>query len=96
MKLFCDLKTDDEKASFFLSGRAYETGIISKAIQNDVAMAYQRCAGYQIEIERLRAQNAELLEALSDIVSVSLRYRLQESDSAVEAARAAIAKARGE
>jgi epoxyqueuosine reductase QueG len=48
------------------------------------------------EIERLRAQNAELLEALSEIVSVSLRYRLQESDSAVEAARAAIAKARGE
>jgi len=96
MELFCDLKTDDEKASFFLSGRAWATGVIAKEIQNDVAMVYQRCAGYQIEIERLRAQNAELLEALEDLVSLSLRYRLQESDSAVEAAFAAIAKARGE
>ena len=50
----------------------------------------------QAEMRELRAQNAELLEALSEIVSVSLRYRLQESDSEVEAAFAAIAKARGE
>jgi hypothetical protein len=43
----------------------------------------------------LIAAAPDLLEALTEIVSVSLRYRLQESDSAVEAARAAIAKARG-
>lgn len=44
--LFCDLKTDEEKSRFFLSGRGYETGVISKAIQNDVAMAYHRCTEY--------------------------------------------------
>jgi hypothetical protein len=44
--LFCDLKSDAEKSNFFLSGRAYETGVIARAIQNDVAMAYHRCAEY--------------------------------------------------
>jgi hypothetical protein len=43
----------------------------------------------------LIAAAPEMLESLTELVSVSLRYRLQESDSAVEAARAAIAKARG-
>jgi nitrate reductase NapAB chaperone NapD len=66
-------------------------------MDDDLTAAY--FMGYhaaQAEMQELRAQNAELLEALSEIVSVSLRYRLQESDSAVEAARAVIAKARGE
>jgi hypothetical protein len=44
--LFCDLKSDAEKSNFFLSGRAYETGVIAREIQNDVAMAYHRCAEY--------------------------------------------------
>jgi hypothetical protein len=44
--LFCDLKSDADKSNFFLSGRAYETGVIARAIQNDVAMAYHRCAEY--------------------------------------------------
>jgi hypothetical protein len=43
----------------------------------------------------LIAAAPEMLESLTELVSVSLRYRLQESDSAVEAARAVIAKARG-
>ena len=42
MKLFSDCKTDKEKSNFFLSGRGYETGVIAKSIQNDVAMAYHR------------------------------------------------------
>ena len=61
-KLFCDLNTDEEKSAFFLSGRGYETGVIAAAIQNDVAMAYHRCAAARVllrekdaEIERLRA-----------------------------------------
>lgn len=58
-KLFCDLKTDEEKANFFLSGRGYETGVIALAIQNDVAMAYQRCAEYRREIAQLREQQTE-------------------------------------
>lgn len=56
-KLFCDLKTDEEKASFFLSGRGYETGVIAAAIQNDVAMAYHRCAEYKKELAQLRVQS---------------------------------------
>ncbi len=55
-KLFCDLKTDEEKAAFFLSGRGYETGVISQAIQNDVAMAYHRCVEYKKELEALQSQ----------------------------------------
>lgn len=52
--LFCDLKTDEEKSTFFLSGRGYETGVIAQAIQNDVAMAYHRCSEYRKELEALR------------------------------------------
>ena len=62
-KLFCDLKTDEEKAAFFLSGRGYETGVIARSIQNDVAMAYQKCAEYRKELEAPRAE----IEALRQI-----------------------------
>ena len=61
-KLFCDLKTDEEKAAFFLSGCGYETGVIAHSIQNDVAMAYHRCAEYQKELKALQAEN-EVLRA---------------------------------
>lgn len=52
--LFCDLKTDEEKSAFFLSGRGYETGVIAQVIQNDVAMVYHRCAEYKKELEALQ------------------------------------------
>ena len=55
-QLFCDCKTDEGKANFFLSGRAVETGIVAPAISNDVAMAYYRCAEFQKEIDALRAK----------------------------------------
>lgn len=55
-KLFSDLKTDIEKANFFLSGRGYETGVIAQAIQNDVAMAYSRCDAAAAELRRLEAE----------------------------------------
>lgn len=58
-KLFCDLKTDEEKANFFLTGRGYETGIVAPAIQNDVAMAYHRCAEYAKEVKALKAMLAD-------------------------------------
>ena len=59
-QLFCDCKTDEEKANFFLSGRAVETGIIAPAISNDVSMAYHRCAEFQKEIDTLRAKITEM------------------------------------
>lgn len=59
-KLFCDLKTDEEKAEFFLSGRGYETGVIAHSIQNDVAMAYHRCAEYRKELAALQAEHDRL------------------------------------
>lgn len=65
--LWSDLKTDDERSAFFLSGRAYETGVVCHSIQNDLAMAYHRLAEMQKELRRLDALNAELVEALDDI-----------------------------
>lgn len=41
-KLWCDLKTDKERVEFLRSGRAHETGIIAKAIVEDVAQAFER------------------------------------------------------
>ena len=40
-KLWCDLKTDQEKADFLRSGRACYTGIIAEEIQKEVAEAFQ-------------------------------------------------------
>ena len=59
-QLFCDCKTDEEKSNFFLSGRAFETGIIAYAISNDVAMAYHRCAQFKKENDALRAEISDL------------------------------------
>ncbi len=41
-KLWCDLKTDEERVEFLRSGRAWETGIIAKSIVEDVARAFER------------------------------------------------------
>ena len=64
-QLFCDCKTDEEKANFFLSGRAVETGIVASAISNDVAMAYHRCAQFKKENDALRAELSKQ-QALTD------------------------------
>lgn len=61
-KLFGDLKTDEEKRNFFLSGRGYETGVIAAAIQYDVAMAYHRCAEYKKELAALQAPRTEAVQ----------------------------------
>lgn len=97
--LFCDLKTDEEKSTFFLSGRGYETGVIAHSIQNDVATAYQRCSEYRKEAEALQAENEKLRDIVSDIndwhfgvgggflsIPVSLWRRMQD---AIDAALAA-------
>ena len=95
-KLFSDCKSDQEKYKFFLLGHGYESGVISRAIQNDVAMAYQRCANFEIELRRLHEVNAELLEALKRIVDANPRLwdadvRDQFEPWAKNRARAAIA-----
>lgn len=43
-QLWCDLKTDLEKAEFIECGRAADTGIIAPSIAADVADAYRRAA----------------------------------------------------
>ena len=40
--LWCDLTTDAERSAWLLLGRGYETGVVAKAMQNDLARAYQR------------------------------------------------------
>jgi len=40
-KLWCDLKTDQEKAEFLRSGKACGSGIIAEEIQKEVAEAFQ-------------------------------------------------------
>lgn len=71
MKLFCDCKTDEEKSSFFLSGRGVETGVIAPAISSDVAMAYHRCAEFKKELETLHAkvEAMEKQEPVGEIVA---------------------------
>ena len=39
-RLFCDLTTAKEKAEFVRSGRAHETGIIAKSMEQEVARAF--------------------------------------------------------
>ena len=40
--LWCDLTTDEERSAWLLLGRGYETGVVAKSMQNDLARAYQR------------------------------------------------------
>ena len=40
-KLWCDLKTDQERADFLRSGRAWETGIVASEIQDEIADAFE-------------------------------------------------------
>lgn len=40
-KLWCDLKTDEERVKFLRSGRAWKTGIIAESMVEDVAKAFE-------------------------------------------------------
>lgn len=51
--LWGDLETDEERVDFLISGRGFETGIIAKAIQHEVAMAFQ----FRAEIIKERMEN---------------------------------------
>ncbi len=43
-KMWCDLKTDKDKAEFFKSGRGSATGVLIPAIELDVARVYAAAA----------------------------------------------------
>lgn len=62
--LFADLKSDEEKSAFFLSGRAYETGVVASTIQNELAMAYHRIVELKKELARAQ-KNAERYDFLA-------------------------------
>ena len=51
-KLWCDLKTYQEKAEFLRSGQACGSGIIAEEIQAEVAEAFQFRADHK-DTERL-------------------------------------------
>ena len=95
-KLFVDCKTDQEKYNFFLSGRAYETGVIAASLQNDVAMAYQRCVSFQNELRRLYEVNQELIEALKCLTDQIFDQEIIIEWDDKQKALAALAKATGE
>ena len=40
IRIYADCKTDLERSEFFRSGRAWKTGIVAKAIQDDIADAF--------------------------------------------------------
>ena len=55
--LFCDCETDADRAEFFASGRAVETGVIAPSIAAEVAQAFAahaQLAEKERECERLR------------------------------------------
>jgi hypothetical protein len=49
--VYSDCQTDEERYNFFLLGRGYETGIVAKAIQNDIAMAFK----FRSEVQKERS-----------------------------------------
>ena len=51
--LWTDCETDEERVNFLISGRGFETGIIAKAVQNEVAMAFR----FRSEIIKERMEN---------------------------------------
>lgn len=64
-KLWCDLETDQEKAEFLRSGRAYETGIIADSIANEVAEAFEFRANVsgKVDVEPCGCNNLEWIGA---------------------------------
>lgn len=81
-KLFCDLKSDEEKYNFFLFGHGYETGVISITIQNDVALAYKRCCEFSkvLTAERKRREEAEAELARLREALEAVEYRGEDDD----------------
>ena len=59
--LWADCETDEERVNFLIVGRGFETGIMAKAIQHEVAMAFQ----FRAETIKERMENRPDTEGLS-------------------------------
>lgn len=53
--LWCDLKNDEERIEFLLTGRAYDAGIISSSLVIDI-----------VELLKYRKENQEIKYCLSN------------------------------
>jgi len=56
-RLWSDLTSDVERSEFIACGRAWETGIISRAIQVDVARAFREAAMFRASMEKTLDEN---------------------------------------
>ena len=82
-KLWCDLRTDEERSAWLLLGRGHETGVVAVAIQNDLAMAYHRLAALaqmtaaapESQAERVTELEALLREARGVIQTCGGEWR---------------------
>ena len=57
--LWRDLKTDRQRADWLRLGMGYQTGVIAAAIQQELAMAYERLVGFQKIHAALEQQEQE-------------------------------------
>ena len=73
--LWCDLTTDAERSAWLLLGRGYETGVVAKAIQNDLARVYERLS--QSESDAVAAEReacAKVCEEVGEHPSLTPRH----------------------
>jgi hypothetical protein len=68
-KLWCDLKTPQEKAEYIRSGQAWEAGLLASSVVDDVAKAFEALA----ELEKV---NEELEKIKEEMESEKTEYWL--------------------
>jgi hypothetical protein len=92
-KLWCDLHSTEEKIEFLRSGRAADTGIISRSIVQDILTAYERIvkleksvAGYERLLDQAYddfqdcGDNWEVREVLKDLLEYAPRRNWKEDE----------------
>ena len=65
--LWCDCDTDQEKLELLTSGRAWETGIIAKSLEIEVANYINYKIESEKEILELRKQNSQLKSEIKQL-----------------------------
>lgn len=83
--LWCDLKTDKQRSAWLLLGRGYETGVIAKEIQNDLAMVYHKLSSYTAPPQR-KPLSKEKIEAISEASVTNCYFDTITFARAIEAA----------
>lgn len=69
-KLYTDCKTDKERAEFFRSGKAWESGIVAKSLENDIADVFAFRARVEAALAELRAEFERKMTVVNDADSV--------------------------